>query len=82
MRKLFSLVVLVVAGISASAQSGVTGTVSSVLDGRTLVLETNGGRMTAQLQYVEVPASGEPMFDVSMFHVAISQNSRPAKSSN
>jgi len=53
-----TLVVIAVAltlSFSASAQARLFGTVVDVIDGRTVVLETDAGKTTVQLQFIDVP---------------------------
>lgn len=61
--KLFpaTLLVLLIAQ-AAFPQSKFSGRVVDVLDGRTVVIETIGGRMTASLQYIEVPEREQPLY--------------------
>ena len=47
-----------------------SGKVVEVMDGKTLVLETSAGRINAQLQYVEVPAEGQPLFGLTKDHLS------------
>jgi endonuclease YncB( thermonuclease family) len=56
--------------ICAFAQNGLAGHVVEVMDGRTLVIETSAGRMTAQLQYVETPESDQPFHKIAKDHLA------------
>ncbi|MEO8041158.1 MAG: thermonuclease family protein [Acidobacteriota bacterium] len=71
MRKLSFLIFIVgICAISIGAQASLTGTVAEVLDGRTIVLETSAGRVAAQLQYVEVPEQGQPLFSSTKAHLA------------
>lgn len=56
MRKTVALLsLLLFLATSSIAQARFVGNVLEVIDGRTLVLETNAGRMTVRLQYVETP---------------------------
>ena len=71
MKKLLVTVLFILASISATlAQGGVTGKVVDVLDGRTLVMETSAGRVTIQLQYLEVPESSQPRYAIVREHLS------------
>ena len=70
-KKLFGLFLLTTALTSAVlAQTGVTGKVVDVLDARTLVLETSVGRVAVQLQYLEVPEDGQPLYAITKDHLS------------
>lgn len=47
--------------VSAHAQKALTGKVVEVVDGKTFVLATDGGRLTGTLQFVEVPEPEQPL---------------------
>jgi len=56
MRRVILLLAILAAFVSVtSAQARFSGKVVEVIDGRTMVLETNAGRITARLQFVETP---------------------------
>lgn len=52
------------------AQPALTARVAEAIDGRTLALETSAGRIMAQLQYIEVPEDGQPLFNVTRDHLS------------
>ena len=54
----------------ASAQTSLSGKVVEVVDGKTLVLETSAGRISTQLQYVEVPDDDQPLFGLTKDHLS------------
>lgn len=54
-RSLVILALTALCAMSASAQASLAGKVVEVIDGRTLVVETSAGKITAQLQFIEVP---------------------------
>jgi endonuclease YncB( thermonuclease family) len=63
------LIVLLLAS-SAFAQRNFAGKVVEVVDGRTIVIEiTGGGKMTASLQYIEVPESGQALHSTIRDHL-------------
>jgi endonuclease YncB( thermonuclease family) len=53
-----------------SGQARFAGKVVEVIDGRTLVIETNAGRITAQLQYIETPEPEQALHKVVRDHLA------------
>lgn len=55
---------------AAVAQNGVTGKVVDVLDGKTLVMQTSAGRVTIELQYLEVPEQGQPFYSIAKDHLS------------
>ena len=55
----------------AFAQRNFAGKVVEVVDGKTVVIElTGGGKMTASLQYIEVPEAGQPLNGVVRDHLS------------
>jgi len=54
----------------ALGQARFAGKVVDVIDGRTLVIETNAGKVTAQLQYIETPEPEQPLHKVVRDHLA------------
>ena len=65
----FALVLIF--GISASAQMTVSGEVVEVIDGKTVVISIPTGKVKAELQYIEVPESGQQFHDVVLDHVRL-----------
>jgi endonuclease YncB( thermonuclease family) len=57
-------------GIAVCAQGTFTANAVDVVDGRTVVLEVAGGRLTAQLQYIETPEPEQPLHKVVQEHLA------------
>lgn len=53
----------------AAGQTTLTGRVVSVIDGRTCVIETDGGRVTAAIQYVDVPEPEQPFSRIVREHL-------------
>src|SRR5829696_889699 len=71
MKKLFWLLLLThVCTFAALSQTTLAGRVAEVTDGRTLVVETNTGRIVAQLQYIEVPEAEQPLHKVVTDHLS------------
>jgi endonuclease YncB( thermonuclease family) len=54
---------------SAFPQSKFSGQVVDVLDGKTVVIQTVGGRVTAALQYIEVPEREQPLYRTVAEHL-------------
>lgn len=70
LKLLFLLAILLAFTVSSFAQNGFSGTVVEVLDGRTVVIELHTkSKITAQLQYVEVPEPGQVFHDVVKTHL-------------
>lgn len=71
MRRLLpSFILIAFFSVVTFAQTAITARVAEAIDGRTLALETSAGRMIAQLQYIEVPEDGQPLFDVTKDHLS------------
>jgi endonuclease YncB( thermonuclease family) len=66
---LVALAMIAVFAVSSHAQSYLPGQVIDVLDGRTMVLVVGNGKITIQLDYIEVPATGQPMSDSVKTHL-------------
>ncbi len=58
---IFIAVVLVLTAVSAYPQRAFGGKVVEVLDGKTCVIEIANGRVTAILQYIEIPEPEQPL---------------------
>jgi endonuclease YncB( thermonuclease family) len=58
---IFVSLLVAVCAAAASAQASLAGKVVEVVDGRTLIVETGAGMITAQLQYIETPEPEQPM---------------------
>ncbi len=55
---------------AAFAQTRVGGRVVKVIDGRTVIIETpNNSRLTAELQYIEVPEAAQPFHQIAKDHL-------------
>lgn len=69
--KSFSLIVLLLfASNAAFAQSKIGGRVIEIVDGKTIIVETfSGSRITAELQYIEVPEFGQPLYETAKNHL-------------
>lgn len=63
-------VILFSAATDALAQRTFVGRVVEVMDGRTVVLEMESGRVTAELENIEIPAAGDPMHKVVTDHLS------------
>jgi len=58
---IFIVIVLILTAITSYPQRKFNGRVIEVLDGKTCVIQLPGGRLTAVLQYVEVPEPEQPL---------------------
>lgn len=69
--KLFFLAALTLIFSSAAfAQTRVGGKVIEIIDGRTIVIQTsNNSRLTAELQYIEVPEAAQPFHQIARDHL-------------
>ncbi len=67
---IFVIFVLILAAISAYPQSTFTGRIVEVIDGRTFVIEVPNARITAALQYIEVPEPDQPLAQTVKDHLA------------
>src|SRR5690349_1615860 len=65
----FIVVVLVLTAISAYPQRKFTGRVVEVTDGKTCVIQLPAGRLTAVLQYIEIPEPEQPMYSEVKAHL-------------
>lgn len=70
MRVLGILFLAVVLSSLTLGQARFAGKVVEVIDGRTVVIETNAGRVTAQLQYIETPEPEQQLHTVVRDHLA------------
>lgn len=67
---LFAIVALLCGVIASYGQAKFAGRVIDVLDGRTVAVETNAGRVTVQLQYIDVPGADEAYGPIVRGHLA------------
>ena len=71
MRKiLLPLLLLAFLAAGTQAQTRLTGTIVEVIDGRTMVLDTNAGRITARLQFIETPEPEQPLHATVRDHLS------------
>ncbi|MBK8147967.1 MAG: thermonuclease family protein [Acidobacteria bacterium] len=64
------IVVLFLTAVSAYPQSAFTGRVVQVIDGKSFVIEVPNARITAVLQYVEVPEPDQPLAQTVKDHLS------------
>lgn len=69
--KLFYLIALTLIVVNtAFAQTRINGKVIGVVDGKTVILELpNRSRLVAELQYIEVPETGQPLYEIAAQHL-------------
>lgn len=67
---IYPAILLLIAANTAFAQTRVGGRVIEILDGRTVVIQTLGDdRLTAQLQYIEVPETTQTFHKIAEEHL-------------
>lgn len=66
---IFIAIVLVLTAISAYPQRKFAGKVVEVVDGRTCVIQLTSGRVTAVLQYIEIPEPEQPLYQTVRDHL-------------
>src|SRR5690606_17613651 len=66
---IFIVIVLILTAISAYPQRKFGGRVVEVIDGKTCVIELAAGRVTAVLQYIEVPEQEQPLYQEVKDHL-------------
>lgn len=54
--------VVAICAASAAAQVTMSGKVVEVIDGKTVVIEISSGKLTAALQYIEIPEREQPLY--------------------
>ena len=57
------------AALPARAQNPVPGTVTRIIDAKTVVVSVSVGEIKVELQYIDVPAPGDPMHDTVKAHL-------------
>lgn len=68
-RILFGIIVIAATMISATAQLKTGGEVVDIVDGKTVVVAVPAGRVTVELQYIDVPEPGQSLHSVVKDHV-------------
>ncbi|MCY7375076.1 MAG: thermonuclease family protein [Pyrinomonadaceae bacterium] len=69
---LFSIVLSLLLANTAFAQSTIGGQVTEIVDGKTVVIETYAnGKITAELQYIEVPEAEQPFHQIAREHLGV-----------
>lgn len=66
---IFIAIVLVLTAVSAYPQRKFPGKVVEVVDGRTCVIQLASGRVTAVLQYIEIPDPEQPLYQTVRTHL-------------
>jgi endonuclease YncB( thermonuclease family) len=66
---IFIVVVLVLTAISAYPQRKFGGKVVEVIDGKTCVIQLSGRKLTAVLQYIEIPETDQPLYGTVKEHL-------------
>ena len=66
---IFELFAILAFVVSASAQMSLAGEVTDVIDGRTVVVSIASGKIKVQLQYIDVPETGQELHDIVKEHL-------------
>ena len=69
LRPILILAVTMTLAVAGFSQSMYTGRVLEIVDGKTFVLEFDGGKLTVSLQYIEVPEPEQPLHRVVRDHL-------------
>ncbi len=70
LKSFFLIALTLISANAAFAQSRVNGKVVEVIDGKTVVIQMqNRTRLVAELQYIEVPETGQPLDQVAVEHL-------------
>ena len=72
MRKTHPIIAILLAlffAITVNAQLIVPGKVVNVVDGKTVIIALSTGEIKVELEYIDVPVSGEPMYDIVVNHL-------------
>ena len=59
-----TLILALILAVSAAAQMTVTGEVVEVIDGKTVVILIPAGKVKAELQYIDVPETGQEQGEI------------------
>jgi endonuclease YncB( thermonuclease family) len=68
-RLMITLLLALILSSAAAAQTRMAGKVIDVVDGRTVVIDTDGRKVTAEIQYIEVPEPEQPLHAVVRDHL-------------
>lgn len=66
---IFIVIVLILTAISAYPQRKFSGRVIEVIDGKTFVIQLQSGKVTAVLQYIEIPEPEQPLYQTVKEHL-------------
>jgi endonuclease YncB( thermonuclease family) len=66
---IFIIIVVILTIISAHAQRRFDGRVVEIIDGKTFVIQMPAGRVTAVLQYIEIPEPEQPLYQMVKDHL-------------
>lgn len=66
---IFIVIVLILTALSAYPQRKFGGRVIEVIDGKTFVIQLQSGKITAVLQYVEIPEPEQPLYQTVKQHL-------------
>src|SRR4051794_16313359 len=66
----FTLFAILGSAASSSAQHTIPGQVVDVIDGKTVLVALPSGKVRVQLQYIDVPETGQEFHDVAKAHLS------------
>lgn len=66
---IFAAVSVILFTVSAAAQFPIAGQVVDVIDGKTVLVATQSGQVRVELQYINVPEVGQPLYDTVREHL-------------
>ncbi len=67
---IFLAILTLISSNAAFAQTRVGGIVVEILDGKTVIIQTsNSSKLTAELQYIEVPEAAQPLHQIAKDHL-------------
>lgn len=69
-KAIFLTAVVLIAASSVNAQTRFVGNVVEVVNGRTVVIDTDGRKLTAQIEFIEVPEPDQPLHQTVRDHLA------------
>jgi endonuclease YncB( thermonuclease family) len=68
-RAFFATMLVLATAVCAAAQLRTGGRVMDIVDGKTVIVEVPAGQVTVELQYIDVPESGQSLHGVVKDHV-------------
>lgn len=69
-KAIFVMMAVIITAFSAQAQTRFAGRVVEVVNGRTVVIDTDGRKLTAEVEFIEVPEPDQPLHQTVRDHLA------------